>query len=125
MCVDNRNAIVYTIVVRIKDTNLHTLNAVKEEKMDFYSVRDLRSSSKNVWNSLSGDGKVVITNNGKPSALMVDISKGDFEEVLYAYNQAKATIAFTNMRKRAAEAGYMSDEEINAEIAAARAERKQ
>ena len=90
--------------------------------MDFYTVRDLRTTPKSVWNSLSGGGKVVITNNGKPSALMIDISGGDFEETLQAVNQARAMIAVNNMRRKAAEAGYMSDEEIQAEIDAARRE---
>jgi len=88
--------------------------------MNFYTVRDLRTTPKSIWDSLSGDGKVVITNNGKPSALMLDISGGDFEETLRAINQARAMIAINNMRRKAAEAGYMSDEEIQTEIDAAR-----
>ena len=90
--------------------------------MNFFTVRDLRSSPKNIWDSLSGDGQVVITNNGKPSALMLDISDGNLEVTLSAFKQAQAMIAVNNMRKNAAAAGYMSDEEINAEIVAARAE---
>ena len=88
--------------------------------MNFYTVRDLRSAPKNIWNSLSDDGEVVITNNGKPSALMLDISGKDFELALRAVRQAYAMIAFNRMRGRAAKAGFMSDEEIEAEIAAAR-----
>jgi len=91
--------------------------------MEFYTARDLRSSTKNIWESLSGDGKVVITNNGKPSALMLDISNGDLEQLLIDVRQAQAMRAFNNMRMRAAAAGYMSEEEINAEIDAARRER--
>ena len=47
--------------------------------MNFYSVRDLRTESKNVWDNLSMGGEVVITNNGKPSALMIDIPEGSFD----------------------------------------------
>jgi PHD/YefM family antitoxin component YafN of YafNO toxin-antitoxin module len=92
--------------------------------MDFYSVKDLRTQ-KNVWTSLAANGEVVITNNGKPSALMLDISGGDFESFIRAVRQARAMIAFNNMRRVAAENGYMTEEEIEAEIAAARAERRQ
>ena len=88
--------------------------------MNFYTVRDLRISPKNIWDSLSNGGEVVITNNGKPSALMLDISNGNFEETVRAIKQAQAMIAVNNMRKKAAAAGYMSEEEINAEIKAAR-----
>jgi antitoxin (DNA-binding transcriptional repressor) of toxin-antitoxin stability system len=89
--------------------------------MQFYSVRDLRTSPKSVWESLRA-GEVVITNNGKPAALMLDLSERDFEETLQAVRQARAMMAVKRMQERAAAAGYMTDEEINAEIAAARKE---
>lgn len=90
--------------------------------MNFYSVRDLRTTQKAIWEKLEQDGEVVITNNGKPSALLFDIGDGDLEETLKAVRQAKAMMAFNSMRGKAAEKGYMSDEEIEAEIAAARQE---
>ena len=89
--------------------------------MDFFTVRDLRTSPKSIWDSLAG-GEVVITNNGRPSALMINIPDGDFEETLNSVRQARAMRAFNSMRRKAAEAGYMTEEEINAEIAAARKE---
>lgn len=90
--------------------------------MNFYSVRDLRTASKNVWDNLSAGGEVVITNNGKPSALMIDIPEGSFDDIVQAVRQAKAMIAFNNMRRKAAMSGFMTDEEIEAEINAARTE---
>ncbi|MCL1917253.1 MAG: type II toxin-antitoxin system Phd/YefM family antitoxin [Peptococcaceae bacterium] len=90
--------------------------------MNFYTVRDLRTIPKNIWDSLSQDGEVVITNNGKPTALMLDISNGNFEEILFAIKQAQAMIAVNNMRQKAAAAGFMSDDDINREIEAAREE---
>ena len=90
--------------------------------MNFYSIRDLRTESKNVWDNLSTGGEVVITNNGKPSALMINIPEGSFDEIVQAVRQAKAMIAFNNMRNKAAMSGFMSDEEIEAEINAARNE---
>lgn len=88
--------------------------------MNFYSVRDLRTSPKVIWDNISTEGEAVITNNGKPTAILVNIVDGDFEGTLKAVRQAKATIAFNSMRMKAAEKGYMSDEEIEAEIKAAR-----
>ena len=88
--------------------------------MNFYTVRDLRTTPKDIWANLSADGEVVITNNGRPTAIMLDVADGDFEETLRAVRQAKAMLAFNSMRSRAAEQGFMSDEDIEAEIAAAR-----
>jgi antitoxin (DNA-binding transcriptional repressor) of toxin-antitoxin stability system len=92
--------------------------------MTFFSARDLRTIPKNVWECLSEDGEAVITNNGKPVALMVNIAEGNFEETLKSVRQARAMIAFNSMRNKAAKAGFMSDEEIEAEIIAARKERR-
>lgn len=88
--------------------------------MNFYSVRDLRTTPKSLWETLVADGEVVITNNGKPTALLLNIADGSFEETLKAVRQAKAMIAFNAMRSKAAEKGFLSDEEIEAEIAATR-----
>ena len=55
---------------------------------------------------------------------MLDISEDNFEEVLRAVRQAKAMIAFNSMRKIAEDNGFMSEEEIEAEIQAAREERR-
>ncbi len=90
--------------------------------MNFYSVRDLRTTQKAIWEKLEQDGEVVITNNGKPSALLFDIGDGDLEETLKAVRQAKAMMAFNSMRGKAAAKGYLSEEELEAEIAAARQE---
>ncbi len=89
--------------------------------MNFYTVRDLRTNPKATWEDLSLDGEVVITNNGKPTAILFNIVDGSFEETIKAVRQAKAMIAFNSMRAKAAEKGYMSEEDIEAEIAAARA----
>ncbi|MCD7804220.1 MAG: type II toxin-antitoxin system Phd/YefM family antitoxin [Oscillospiraceae bacterium] len=88
--------------------------------MNFYSVRDLRTESKSMWDNLAKGNEVVITNNGKPAALMMDVSGDNLDLMLLAVRQAKAMIAFNSMRSRAASEGYMSDEEIEAEIQAAR-----
>jgi len=89
--------------------------------MQFHTVRDLRTSPKAVWESL-GKGEVIITNNGRPSALMLDISKVDFEETLMLLRQTRAIMAVRSMRETAVAAGYMTDAEINAEIDAVRKE---
>ena len=88
--------------------------------MNFYSIRDLLTDSKSVWKNLSDGDEVIITNNGRPSALMIDIPEGEFDEIIQAVRQAKAMIAFNNMRRKTAKSGYMTDEEIESAIADAR-----
>ena len=53
---------------------------------------------------------------------MIDIPADSFDEVVQAVRQAKAMIAFNSMRRKAAARGFMSDEDIEAEIQAARNE---
>ncbi len=90
--------------------------------MNFYSVRDLRTDSKSMWEHLSDGDEVVITNNGKPAALMIDVTPDSFDYILQAVRQAKAMVAFNSMRQKAAASGYMTDAQIEAEILAARSE---
>lgn len=88
--------------------------------MNFYSARDLRTTPNALWQDIAADGQVIITNNGKPAALMLDISGGDIEETLRAVRQAKAVIAFNDMQKTAAKNGCMDDSEIERIISGAR-----
>ena len=92
--------------------------------MNFYSIKELRIETKNICEHIRQNGEAVITNNGKPTVLMLDISDDNFEEVLRAVRQAKAMIAFNSMRATAAQNGYMSESEINEEINASRSERR-
>jgi len=92
--------------------------------MNFYSIRDLRSETKNICEKVRQSGEAVITNNGKPSVLMLNISEDNFDEVVRAIRQAKAMIAFNSMKAVAAANGYMTDSEIENEIKAARSERR-
>ena len=65
---------------------------------------------------------MVITNNGKPAALLLDLSGEDLEETLDTLKQAKALRLFNRMRAEAEKRGFFSDEEIEREIQAARVE---
>jgi prevent-host-death family protein len=91
--------------------------------MNFFTVRDLRTSPKTVWDTLEEKKEVIITNNGRPSAVMLPIGESDFDDVLITLRQAKAKRAVARMQQASLKAGLdkMTPEEINAEIAAARA----
>jgi len=88
--------------------------------MDFLSVREFRASSGNIWRKLSKDGKMVITNNGKPTALLLDLRDEDLEETLLTLRQVKAMRLFNRMRADARRRGYLTKKEIEKEIQAAR-----
>jgi len=92
--------------------------------MVFYTARDLRTIPKEIFESLESGKEAIITNNGKPAALMIDISGRDPETCLRAVRQAKAMLAFNTMREKASLAGYMSEQEIEMEIIESRFERK-
>ena len=96
----------------------------KRYDMDFISVREFRASSGAIWQKLSRDGKMVITNNGKPTALLLDISNEDVEETLLTLRQVKAMRLYNNMHAYAQKHGFLSEKEINAEIQAARSNTK-
>ena len=90
--------------------------------MEFFSARELRTNTKSIWDNLAKDNDVVITNNGKPYALMIGIPEGRFDETVRAIRQAKAIAAMEKMRNSAAKSGFMSDEEIENAIKDARKE---
>ena len=90
--------------------------------MEYMTVRDFRTSTKSIWEKLDKNGEIIVTNNGRPAALMLSIRDGEFEQLLKAVRQTKAMMAVNNMRAVAAENGYLTDEEIEAEIMAYRKE---
>ncbi len=92
--------------------------------MDFISVRELRGRSAAVWEALATERHIVVTSNGKPIAFLVATSPETFDKTLEALRQAEALQAIESTRQSARETGAatLSLDDINAEIAAARAE---
>ncbi len=50
--------------------------------MNFYSIRELRTNAKSIWENLSNNREVIITNNGKPMALMLVMDDGNINNML-------------------------------------------
>ena len=92
--------------------------------MKFFTVRDLRTAPRSVWDTLEEQNEAVITNNGKPTALMLSIDENSFEDTLASVRQVRAMRAVNRMQMAASESGVsqLSLEEINAEIASTRKE---
>ncbi len=93
--------------------------------MNFYTARELRANPRDIWANLAEKNEVIITNNGKPTALMVKIDDENLEEVLASVRQAMAMRAVNKLRMDSIESGKsnMSEKEINEEIAKMRRER--
>ena len=94
--------------------------------MDFVTVRELRAESAKVWEKLEADEEVVLTRNGKPFAILVHTEPAELEEKLRALRWARFDRLLAEQHRRAAESGRdrMTTEEIDAEIAAARRQRR-
>ena len=83
--------------------------------MNFFTVTDLRTASKRVWEGLSAQGHVVITNNGKPTALMIDIADNNLEEVLVTSDVGVETTLriIERIEERVARDRYLNTSELN------------
>jgi hypothetical protein len=93
--------------------------------LEYLTVRDLRTEPGRVWTKLAEEEMVVVTNRGRPQALMLDVDGSTLQETVEAVRVGRAVRAVAAMRERSAAMGLdrMTMEEIDAEIAAARAER--
>lgn len=88
--------------------------------MEYCTIRDLRNTKKEVWDNLSEKGELIVMNNGHPKAVIFDVNNNNIDIVLKAIRQAKAMIAFNQMREKAQKAGFLTEDEINKEINEAR-----
>lgn len=90
--------------------------------MKFITVRDLRTSPASVWKQLPIEQEMVITNNGKPIALLTPIADFNLESSLKAIRRARAQQALTQLQLASGKSGIgpMSDEAIDDEIRVAR-----
>ena len=73
--------------------------------MKFITVRDLRTSPAQIWKDLPEEHEMVITNNGKPIALLTPINDSNLEETLSTVRRAKAAKAVRTMQEKSRERG--------------------
>ena len=90
--------------------------------MNFYGIRDLSNNTKNVMTSVSTNKKVIITDNGKPSPIMLSINESNFETVLSFVQKLEMQLAVSELQKQSLInfPDGLSDEDIQKEIEAAR-----
>ena len=90
--------------------------------MKFITVRDFRTSSASIWESLPQEQEMVITNNGKPVALLTPLSDRSLEDTLSAVRRARAINAVKLIQQKSVKKGTnkITQEDINNEIRASR-----
>ena len=95
--------------------------------MEFITVRDLRTRPGQIWDKLRQQRDLILTSNGRPIAVLSHIEEGGVEETLASLRRARAQAALSRLRADAAAQGLdrLSADEIEAEIAAVRAERQE
>lgn len=67
--------------------------------MKFITVRDLRTSPDQIWKDLPEEQEMVITNNGKPIALLTPLNNANLEETVKAVRRAKAINSIRKMQE--------------------------
>lgn len=94
--------------------------------MRFITVRDIRTSPATIWRELPEAQEMIITNNGKPIALLTPLTGETLEETVTAIRRARAANAVRSMRRIAEDRGLaaMTGEDIQAEIDASRRDRQ-
>ena len=90
--------------------------------MQFWTIRELSKSPSETLTRLNTDGKAVLTNNGKPQALLFKIDGANLEKTLSMLAKLEFLQNLTEMRLTSMKNGNsgMTLDEINAEINAAR-----
>ena len=51
--------------------------------MQFLTIRELTKAPKSALTKLAQDGKAVLTNNGKPAAIMLNVNMENFERMFH------------------------------------------
>jgi hypothetical protein len=94
--------------------------------MEFVSMREFTASPKETQKKLSANRELVVTNNGTPTMLVIDITDKDFLRVIDYLRRQEALDLLSQIQMDSVRNGgdSISMEEIDAEIAAYRQEKR-
>ena len=94
--------------------------------MKFISVRDFRAGATALFANGSEPEDYILTNHGKPTAMVVPINEANFEDMLAAMRQVRALKNLVAIQQSSVAAGTdkMTMKEIDAEIQAVRKAKK-
>lgn len=86
--------------------------------MKFLTVRDLRNKSAQVWKDLTDEQEMIITNNGRPVAILSSINENNLETSLNLIRRTRVIEAVSSIQKESIKKGTnkITIDEINQEI---------
>jgi len=95
--------------------------------MRFLSVRDLRNKSAQVWKDLPEEQEMVITNNGRPVAILSSINEKNLEAFLNSIRKSRLVESVSSIQQESIKKGKnkLTIDDINQEIKEARKALKQ
>ncbi len=90
--------------------------------MKFMAMRELRNESSKFLQNLGPAEEVVLTNNGKPVALISSVTEDTLEDALASLRRSRALRALGKLQIQSARTGkdQITEEEIEDEIQAVR-----
>ena len=86
--------------------------------MTYLTVKDLKQT-RELWQRLSDEREIVITKDGKPRAIMVEVDSDTCDDTLAEIRRSLLNAAVSRVRKRAAGEAIASDD-VDALIAESR-----
>ena len=94
--------------------------------MKFVTVRELRGRTSELWEQLARQGELVVTNNGKPVAILSATDAESFEASLRNLRRARAGAALSGLQRQAERRGLdrLTPDDVNEEIQASRKDRQ-
>ena len=94
--------------------------------MEFLSIREFSAAPRKSRETLKRKGRIVLTNNGKPSMLVFDIVGRDIGELIDTLNRAEAMRLLEEIQMQASGKGLdsITIKEINAEVKAVRQKKR-
>jgi hypothetical protein len=94
--------------------------------MEFVPYRILRNQPSELRKKLDEKGELVVTVDGEPMAIMLQIPKGSLEDLVLLLSQVRAQLAVATIREQARKSGLnkMIVEQVNVLVKETRAARR-
>ena len=94
--------------------------------MEFVSMREFSATPKETQKKLAANGNLVVTNNGSPTMLVIDIANRDFIKIVDYLKRQEALDILHDFQMSSVRAGTdrINMDEIDAEIAVYRSEKR-
>mgnify|MGYP001394805319 FL=1 len=94
--------------------------------MEFVPYRVLRNQPSELRKKLEEKGELVVTVDGEPMAVMLQIPKGSLEDLVLLLSQVRAQLAVATIREQARKSGLnkMTVKQVNVLVKETRAARR-